>query len=142
MQYNRSNYLFTYSSLLKGFRSPEYEYVARYFDLVGEGKTKGILSQLNHMIVGTPTSEEKYISGELYKIKEDNLFSFALGQLDEYEGVNPEPPQQPMYNRELALVEKNDGTQVDAWVYWFTGSVDGFPVIDSGDMLDYIQKQQ
>lgn len=137
-----SNYLFVYSSLLRGFRTPEYEYVSRYFDLIGTAKTKGVLSQLESIIVGTPTTEEKYITGELYKIKEPHLFNFAIGQLDEYEGVNPEPPQQPLYSRKLAIVQLPDGSELAAWVYWYKGNVEGFPIIDSGDLFDYIQNQE
>ena len=33
--------LFVYGSLRSGFRSPAYEYVSRYFDLLGDAKVKG-----------------------------------------------------------------------------------------------------
>lgn len=137
-----SNYLFVYSSLLKGFRTPEYEYVSRYFDFVGEAKTKGVLSILDHIIAGTPTEDDRYIKGELYKIREDELFSFAIGQLDEYEGVQPEPPLQPLYKRDVCMATTPDNQQFTAWVYWYTGDVTGCNTIESGDMLMFLKEKQ
>lgn len=134
----KSDYLFVYSSLLKGFPTPDYEYVSKYFDFAGSAKTRGILSKLQNIIVGTPTSQDTFITGELYKIREQDHFSFAIGQLDEYEGVHPEPPQQPLYRRDLTIAILEDGTETNAWVYWYNLPVDGLPVIESGDVLDYL----
>lgn len=138
----KSDYLFVYSSLLKGFPTPDYKYVSQYFDFVGPAKTPGRLSILNDIVVGTPpTDGDTYIVGELYKIKEQDHFSFAIGQLDEYEGVHPEPPMQPLYSREITTTTLEDGTLITAWVYWYNGPVQGLPIIESGNILDYIGKQ-
>lgn len=136
----KSDYLFVYSSLLQGFPTPDYEYVSQYFDFVGPAKTRGKLSVLNDIVVGTPTEEERYVTGELYRIKEQDHFSFAIGQLDEYEGVNPEPPREPLYVRTTADVALDDGTHVNAWVYWYNKPVDGLPVIESGNVLDFLRR--
>lgn len=137
----KSDYLFVYSSLLRGFPTPDYEYVSRYFDFEATAKTRGRLSILDNIVVGSPTKQDLFITGELYKIREQDHFSFAIGQLDEYESVHPEPPQQPLYRRDITTVILDDGTEVDAWVYWYNPSVEGLPVIESGNVLDFLNKQ-
>ncbi|MEO9146866.1 MAG: gamma-glutamylcyclotransferase family protein [Ginsengibacter sp.] len=138
METLKSDYLFVYSSLMKGFDSNEYEYVSKYFSFEGKAKVKGILSDLGHNLVATPSSESKFIKGELYKINNKDEFSFAIGQLDDYEGVHPEVEEEQLYRRELATVYKDDGGEVNAWIYWYHGDVAGRPVIESGDVIEYI----
>lgn len=134
----KSDYLFVYSSLLRGFPTTDYEYISRYFNFVGNAKTKGVLSVLEKIIVGTPCNEDRFIHGELYQVREQNQFSFAIGQLDEYEGVHPEPPQQPMYERSITTVISENGDEYEAWVYWYKGDIKDLPVIESGDVLDFL----
>ena len=136
-----SDYLFVYSSLLKGFQSEEYRYIHQYFSLVGKARVKGILRDLGNNPVVKPTAENYFIKGELYKINDSDEFSFAIGQLDDYEGVRPEAYENPLYKRELAIIFKEDGSQVTAWVYWYNGNVDGRPVIQSGDVLEYARSR-
>ena len=136
----KSDYLFVYSSLLQGFPTTDYEYITRYFHFIGHAKTKGVLSILNNIVVGTPDNGDRYIHGELYQIKEKNQFSFAIGQLDEYEGVNPEPPQQPMYHRNITNVTTDNGEEYSAWVYWYLGNTEGLPVVPSGNVLDFLSR--
>ncbi|MBN9350379.1 MAG: gamma-glutamylcyclotransferase [Chitinophagaceae bacterium] len=138
MVHIKTDFLFVYSSLRRGFPTQDYEYISKYFDFAGDAKTRGVLSIMNNIVVGTPVEEEKYIHGELFKIKEPSLFSFAIGQLDEYEGVHPEPPEQPKYVRSTTRVFTDGGEELVAWVYWYNGSVYGLPVLESGNVLDYL----
>lgn len=136
----KSDYLFVYSSLLQGFPTPDYDYVSRYFDFVGSARTRGRLSILHNIVVGTPVTEgDEFIQGELYKIRETDQFSFAIGQLDEYEGIHPEPPTQPLYRRATTDAVLEDGTTIEAWVYWFNGPVEGLQKIESGNVLDFLK---
>lgn len=132
-----SYHLFVYSSLLKGFQSEEYRYIHQYFQFVSKAKVKGILSDLGNNPVAKPTTENFFIKGELYKINNEDEFSFAIGQLDDYEGVSPEAYENPLYIRQLAIVFKEDGSEVNSWIYWYNGDVAGKPVIESGDVLEY-----
>ena len=136
-----SDFLFVYSSLRVGFQSPLYEYIRRYFTFEGHAKVKGVLSDLGTHPVATPTSENYFINGELYKINNENEFSFAIGQLDDYEGVNPEEGETPSYKRELTQVFREDGSQGNAWIYWYKGNVEGKPRIESGDVNVYVQSK-
>ena len=133
--------LFVYGSLRSGFRSPAYEYISRYFDLVGEAKVKGQLFDLGSYPGAKPTGENKFILGELYKISNENEFAWAIGQLDDYEGVNVAFDEVQLYRREIAEVYIDDKT-THAWMYWYNGIVNDKPVIESGDVLQYMDQKK
>lgn len=134
------NQLFVYGSLRSGFRSPVYEYLTRYFHLLGEGIVKGKLYDKGDFPVAVATLEEKFISGELYQVNHPAEFSWAIEQLDDYEGINVEVGEKQLYKRETvtAFIE---GKATQAWIYWFNGSVEGLPEIPSGDLLTYLQQK-
>lgn len=137
----KSDYLFVYSSLMQGFKNPEYDYISTYFSFVSKAKVKGILSDLGDNPVATPASGDFFIHGELYKIINPEDFSFAIGQLDDYEGVRPEADEMRLYKRVLTPVYNEEGSTVNAWIYWYQGDVAGKPVIASGDVTEYIQSK-
>ncbi len=137
-----SGFLFVYSSLRVGFQSQQYEYIRRYFTFEGEAMVKGILSDLGDFPVATPTTEDCFIKGELYRINDEQDFSFAIGQLDDYEGVDPEADQTPSYKRELTVVFRENETQENAWIYWYNGNVEGMPRIQSGDVNEYVKSKK
>ena len=131
-------HLFVYGSLRSGFRSPAYEYISRYFNFIGEGRVKGRLFDMGSYPAAIPSDEDHYISGELYSIRDESEFSWAIAQLDDYEGVNVESDEMQLYRRELAEVEAADEKLI-AWMYWYNGNVNGKPEIFSGDVLEYIK---
>lgn len=133
--------LFVYGSLRSGFRSPAYEYISRYFDLVGDAKVNGKLYDLGDYPAARPSDEEKFILGELYCIRNKNEFSWAMGQLDDYEGVNVAFDEIPLYRRDVADVHIG-GKTTKAWIYWYHGDVEGKPVIESGDVLQYMKQRK
>ncbi|MBK5270002.1 MAG: gamma-glutamylcyclotransferase, partial [Bacteroidia bacterium] len=94
-------HLFVYGSLRSGFRSSAYEYISRFFNLVGNAKVKGKLYDLGSYPAGIPSHDDNFIIGELYEIKEKSEFPWAIGQLDDYEGVNVESDEMQLYRREL-----------------------------------------
>lgn len=140
MTNTRLHQLFVYGSLLSGFKSPAYEYISRYFNFIGNAKVKGRLYDMGEYPAALPATDDKFILGELYTIKNEAEFEWAMAQLDDYEGVITEPGEQQLYRREVAEIMVNN-TTVPAWIYWFNGDVSGKPFIDSGDMLDYINKK-
>ncbi|HWH63880.1 MAG TPA: gamma-glutamylcyclotransferase family protein [Ginsengibacter sp.] len=114
-----SNYLFIYSSLRKGFHNASYNYITRYFSFVSMAKVRGVEKNINGKLFGTPGGSDSYINGELYKLNDEHDFSFVLGQLDDYEGLDVEEGEVPMYRRELTSVYKDDGEVTNAWIYWY-----------------------
>jgi len=139
---NLSNYsLFVYGSLLSGFKSPAYDYISSYFDLVSKGKVKGILYDMGDYPAAVPGgTSDQIIEGELYRIKNEGEFSWAIAQLDEYEGVMVEANQKPLYRRETVEIMLPGGTTETAWIYWYNGDVAGRPLIESGNLLEYINR--
>src|SRR5690606_28796804 len=96
--------LFVYGSLRSGFPNTAYEYISRYFQLVSPGEIKGALYDMGEYAVAVPAAGDGTIKGELYQIKDPDEFYWALGQLDDYEGVSPEPGETALYRRDQAEV--------------------------------------
>jgi len=140
MTNHASYYLFVYGTLRSGFHNPAYEYISRYFNFFGNARVKGRLYDLGEYPAAAPTQDDAFITGELYIIKNEREFSWAIGQLDDYEGVVVESGEQRLYRREIADVYINDAI-VPAWVYWYNGDLSGKPFISSGDIMDYLKKK-
>jgi len=137
---NTTYQLFVYGSLRKGFEHPAFTYIANYFHFSCHAKVKGLVYDLGEYPAAIPTDSEHFISGELYTIKHKDEFCYAIGQLDDYEGINPGDESTSLYRRELVNVYTADET-LSAWVYWYNGPVEGFPVIPSGDVLEYMKQR-
>ena len=135
------NRLFVYGSLRSGFRSPAYEYISRYFNLIGEGKVGGKLYDMGSYPAGLPSDDGSYIIGELYAIRNEDEFAWAIGQLDDYEGVTVDFDEVQLYHRGKCQVKIN-GQEKEAWIYWYHGPVEGREVIPSGDILEYLKTKR
>jgi gamma-glutamylcyclotransferase (GGCT)/AIG2-like uncharacterized protein YtfP len=132
--------LFVYGSLRKGFHHPAYEYISKYFEFVSEAKVKGYLYDMGNFPAAKPCVDNAYIIGELYELKEAADLSWALEQLDDYEGVEPEEGELPLYVREVTIVYYKNQT-TDAYIYWFNASVEGQPSIPSGDIFQFVEQK-
>ena len=133
--------LFVYGSLRSGFKNPVYEYISRFFTIIGEARVRGKLFDMGSYPAGIPTQDDTFITGELYQLNRESDFSWVIGQLDDYEGVNVEPDEMQLYRREIAEVFfGNEFTH--AWIYWYNGYVTGKPVIASGDLIQYFQQKK
>jgi gamma-glutamylcyclotransferase (GGCT)/AIG2-like uncharacterized protein YtfP len=134
-------HLFVYGTLRSGFRSEAYQYISRHFQLVGDARVRGMLFDMGNYPAAVPTTDERFIVGELYEINNPAEFSWVIGQLDDYEGVATEDDEVQLYQRELADVDCG-GKNFRAWIYWFKGDVREKPLIESGDVLEYHRKKQ
>ena len=128
--------LFVYGSLRQGFHHPAYQYISNYFRFVGPAKVKGLLYDMGDYPAAIPVHSDHYIIGELYELNQKDEYGWAFAQLDDYEGVNAEIGEIPLYRRDLATIFSN-GYTTEAWVYWYNGNVSDHPVIESGDVLAY-----
>lgn len=133
-------HLFVYGSLRSGFQSPAYEYISRFFTLTGDAKVRGKLFDMGSYPAAVPTTDDIFIAGELYIIKDESEFSWAIGQLDDYEGVNVESDEVQLYRRELSDVIVGD-QKITAWMYWYNQDVSGRPEIVSGDVIEYLKNK-
>ncbi len=134
--------IFVYSSLRSGFQHAAYEYISKYFTLETEAYTKGKLFDLGNNIVGIPVAENYFIKGELYVIKNQDDFSWALAQLDDYEGIQNDEEEKPLYVRQTTTVYFGNLQKEQAWVYWFNQPVNDGLFIESGDILAYLQDKK
>jgi len=132
--------IFVYGSLRSGFRHPAYEYISRYFILVSEAKVKGCLYDMGEYPAAVPSESGSFIIGELYRINHPDEFSWAIAQLDDYEGLNTEQGELSLYRREQTTVFTNGG-ETQAWIYWYNGDVSGKTCIESGDVLEYMKQK-
>ena len=132
--------LFVYGSLRSGFRNPAYQYLTKYFRLLGEAVVKGKFYDKGPYPVAVPTNEESFINGELYALNNPEEFKWAIEQLDDYEGLNVEPGEKPLYKRELVTVFQ-EAVPSQAWIYWYNDSIAGMSEIATGDVLKYLQEK-
>lgn len=133
--------LFVYGSLRKGFQSPAYEYIHNYFNFIAEGKVNGIMVDMGAYPAAVPTSEDRFIIGELYTLKDTDQYGWAFAQLDDYEGVTVEQGEPQLYRRERVNVHTPDG-MIAAWMYWYNQDISGRPLVESGDILQYIAEKK
>jgi gamma-glutamylcyclotransferase (GGCT)/AIG2-like uncharacterized protein YtfP len=133
--------LFVYGSLRKGFHHPAYNYISRYFSFVCNARIKGVLYDMGNFPAATPTAEETLIVGELYTIKNEQEFFWAIEQLDDYEGLHVEAEEKPLFKRAITDVYIDVNEKTRAWVYWYNEDTTGKPVITSGDVLEYLQEK-
>ncbi|MDE3253090.1 MAG: gamma-glutamylcyclotransferase [Bacteroidota bacterium] len=134
--------LFVYGSLRSGFHHPAYAYISRYFTLLSDARVKGNLYDMGEFPAAVPTTEEHYIIGELYRISRPDEWSWAMGQLDDYEGLHTENNEPALYKREQVPVYLKNGETTTAWIYWFNGPITGENRISSGDVLEYLQQKK
>jgi len=132
--------LFVYGSLRSGFRNPVYQYLTQYFHLLGEALVKGQFFDNGTYPVAIPTDKEHFITGELYVINNNAEFAWVMKQLDDYEGLNVEAGEQPLYRRELVEAYQQGQTSV-AWIYWYNQPVQGMTLIETGDVLKYLKEK-
>jgi gamma-glutamylcyclotransferase (GGCT)/AIG2-like uncharacterized protein YtfP len=132
--------LFVYGSLRSGFRNPAYSYLTKYFHLLGEAVVKGKVFDNGEYPVAIADNGETFISGELYELNNSNEFDWVIAQLDDYEGLNVEDGQKPMYKRDVTDAYLN-GTASKAWIYWYNGNTDQMKEIFSGDLMKYLQEK-
>lgn len=133
--------LFVYGSLRSGFHHPAYEYISKYFLLVGNATVQGQLFDMGEYPAAIPVFTGHYIKGELYALKHTDEFSWAIAQIDDYEGIYPELGELPLYRRDIATVHCN-GLMHSAWIYWYNGNVTGHLPIESGDVLEYLKQKE
>jgi gamma-glutamylcyclotransferase (GGCT)/AIG2-like uncharacterized protein YtfP len=131
--------LFVYASLREGFENPFFEYIKNHFDLVGTGYVHGALYDLGDFPVGVPHASSR-IKGELYEAKSPEDFDWSIAQLDDYEGMNPEEGERAMYKRMVETIDCN-GQVYRAWIYWYTGEIGGHPMVESGDVFEYMRRK-
>ena len=130
----KSDYLFVYGTLLKGFNSYMSKFLDKNSEFVGEGYFNGKLFKVSWYpgaVLSKIASGRVY--GHIFKIH-DHIKTFKI--LDDYEGVGEATAEYPNeYRRELIETFLNDGTILRTWVYVYNNATDHLRLIISGDYL-------
>lgn len=135
----QSNFFFLYGSLRVGFRDPGYSYLSKYFHFVGEAAVSGKF-YFNGSTPVAVSAESGRITGDVYELNDAEDYKWVIVQLDDYEGLNVEPGETPLYKRELVPIDI-DGKQQQAWIYWYNRPVTDFAELDAAEIAAYLQQQ-
>lgn len=73
-----------------------------------------------------------WVVGELYLLRDPSV----LETLDAYEGAGAHDPEPREFQRVRTMVEPVGQAPLPAWIYAYGWSVEGLPVIESGDFLE------
>jgi gamma-glutamylcyclotransferase (GGCT)/AIG2-like uncharacterized protein YtfP len=128
--------LFVYGSLRSGLHNAIYTHISRYFVLDGMGAVQGKLYDIGEYPGAVHTTEESFVTGEVYHIAQTENFAWAISYLDDYEGVAVPPGEIAAFRRELVNVLFRN-TTIMAWIYWYNGTITNQTLIESGDYVAY-----
>lgn len=117
--------LFFYGSLMKDHDGRSEIGPIHEISYLQGGELDGHLYDLDAYPGATPGDHTVY--GELWRINSDA--NGVLARLDEFERFDAAHPETSLFVRRLVRLRR---PQVDAWVYWFAGDIEGHDRIDSG----------
>jgi gamma-glutamylcyclotransferase (GGCT)/AIG2-like uncharacterized protein YtfP len=118
--------LFAYGTLMCGL--PLHHLIEGRAEFVAAGSIAGRLVDLGGYPGALPGGPGT-IRGEVYRLRSAGL----LTALDSAEG--------PEFPRSLTPVRLDDGHEVRAWTYWFSGSVNGAGPIPHGDYRRHVTEE-
>jgi len=134
-----NEYLFVYGTLRKAFDNPMAKLLRQEADYEGEGVVDGKLYDIGRFpgaIISCRDSIE--IKGEIYALRiADRIFAY----LDQYEGYSPNIFASSLFRREKCQVTCDDGDEIEAWIYIFNEPLDGYPLIERGDYVEFINNK-
>lgn len=129
------HHLFVYGTLRSDVAGPAQAELMRGLRLVGRASIPGRLYHAGWHPAAVPADHvSERITGELWEMDADGAAGL-LAALDAYEGVDAAHPDRSLFVRRAVTAEREDGTRVPTWVYFFNEPVHSLPRIPSGDWL-------
>lgn len=129
-----ANHLFVYGTLRSDVAGPAQARLMEGLRLAGRASISGRLHDAGwHPAAVESSDPADRIIGELYAI--DGDADARMAALDEYEGIDTAHPALSLFRRWVVTAERDDGTGVPAWVYFYNRPVDSMPRVTSGDWL-------
>ncbi|HUH62001.1 MAG TPA: gamma-glutamylcyclotransferase family protein [Terracidiphilus sp.] len=125
-----SEYLFAYGTLQPGRAPTEIAPAVDRLQLVDKGFVRGVLYDLGDYpgAVLDPSSNRK-IFGTIFKLADE---SGTLHQLDEYEGFDPNGPDESLFVRLLHPVNLATGGTLPCWIYVYNRKTESARVVETG----------
>ena len=114
--------LFVYGTLRRGHQNEFARLLHGASDFVSMGRVRGKLYRIAHYPGCVEDDGDGWVTGEIWRPRSE-----LLQRLDEYEGAE--------YQRVSRMIEMAEGP-VECWVYLYVASIEGKPVIESGDWVD------
>jgi gamma-glutamylcyclotransferase (GGCT)/AIG2-like uncharacterized protein YtfP len=129
--------LFVYGSLMSGGERGNFLNRDHKVRFLGPATAQGTLYDFGGFVGLTDEVKAAPVHGELYEVIDEETF-FAT--LDLIEGYSPAQPQRSLYVRKHIPVQTATAI-VQAWAYLYNQPVNDFPIITSGDYLQYRSNQ-
>ncbi|MEO8026524.1 MAG: gamma-glutamylcyclotransferase family protein [Bryobacteraceae bacterium] len=120
-----SRCIFVYGTLRRSAPNNKTHLFADTAVYLNSGQTLGRLYLISWHPGMIPGEAGEWVRGEVWKLNDAGA---AFSVLDEYEG--------PDYQRMQVIVQMDSGSNLEAWTYFYTGSVEGKDRIESGDWVD------
>jgi gamma-glutamylcyclotransferase (GGCT)/AIG2-like uncharacterized protein YtfP len=124
-------YLFVYGTLRKDYELALKNELAAYLQFAGTGKIKAKLYDLGSYPAAVEGLCRSEIAGDVFEVI---YFARLFPVLDVYEGSE--------YKRGKAMVTMDGGDVLNAWIYWYTGSIDENLRIPENDYLHYLKNKK
>jgi gamma-glutamylcyclotransferase (GGCT)/AIG2-like uncharacterized protein YtfP len=127
--------VFFYGTLMTPFNRTGRLRIDDHLVFRGHGSITAALFDLGIYPAAVP-AEDGRVRGEVYELTEPVA---ALRALDELEGYRPGEPESSLYTRARTPVHMDDGSVVDAWVYFYNAPLGRAERIESGDYLEHLR---
>jgi len=123
-------YLFVYGTLRAAAGTQWSRLLSSVSRLVGMGRSRGALFQLDGYPGMTVRTDDAWVSGEIYLLTDP---ASSWESLDAYEGCGPGNTLPHEFERQVVTVLLDSGLAVEAWAYIYTLETIGKARITSGD---------
>ena len=137
---NRCEYLFVYGTLIQEFAVAQVQHLVSKFEPVGRGRVQGtLLDRGDYPAIVLRNKPDEWVVGEVVRLKDDAI----LVELDAYEEIDPENPEQSEFVRCRCIAQLEIGESLECWIYCLSDRYrSGSPIISSGDYRDWIRRKE
>ena len=130
-----ADFVFFYGTLMAGFDRRRRAGIDTKLTYRGRGAIRAALFDLGIYPAAVP-APEGVVWGELYEMSDP---AAVIQALDDIEGYRPDDPDKSLYSRATAEVRMPDGSEEQAWVYFYNAPLGRAPRIPSGDYLEHVK---
>ena len=127
--------VFFYGTLMTPFNRTGRLRLDDHLAFVGHGSIAAALFDLGIYPAAVPADDGR-VRGEVYEMIDPVP---ALRALDELEGYRPGDAETSLYTRKRTHVSMDDGTDVEAWAYFYNAPLGRAERIQSGDYLEHLR---
>ena len=121
-----SELIFVYGALRKGASN---DWRMKGAQWLGPAEVAGTLVKID-WYPGLVLGGGSVVLGEVYEVGSE-----LMNELDEFEGIGLEDERNGEYHR-VKVEVSFEGEPLNVWIYEWLKGVEGYPVVESGDLLD------